>query len=151
MEKSSSTGPSASSKHSFPSLLYANIPSNKNLSPKCPKRFLVDFSYQTKLSRTFHVTVSAKKLTVTSFSRSREGSVDGAKCSFLRTHCLMIFSLSRMEPTLDSGVPDEVRAVFDLEKIKDRRQKALKDNIHLECSPLWGPSPSWHLECIDKE
>ena len=115
VEKSSSTGPSASSKHSFPSLLYANIPSNKNLSPKCPNRFLVDFNYQPKLSRMFRVTVSAKKLTVTSFSRSREGSVDGAKCSFLRTHCLMILSLSRMEPTLDSGVPDEVRTVFGLE------------------------------------
>ena len=63
----------------------------------------------------------------------------------------MILSLSRMEPTLDSGVPDVVRTVFGLEGIKDRRQKASQDNIHLECSPLWGPSPSWHLECIDEE
>ena len=47
-------------------------------------------------------------LTVTSFSRSRDGKVDGAKCSFLRTHCLIIWSLSRTEVTLDSGEPDEV-------------------------------------------
>ena len=60
VEKSSSTGPSASSKHSFPSLLYVNIPSNKNLSPKCPNRFLVDFNYQSKLSRIFRVTLRAK-------------------------------------------------------------------------------------------
>ena len=45
---------------------------------------------------------------MTSFSRSRDGNVDGAKCSFLRTHCLIIRSLSRNEVTLDSGEPDEV-------------------------------------------
>lgn len=56
-----------------------------------------------------------------------------------------------MEPTLDSGVPDEVRAVFGLEGIKDCKQKTSRDNIHLECSPLWGPSPPWHLKCIDEE
>ena len=56
-----------------------------------------------------------------------------------------------MEPTLDSGEPDEVRTVLVLEGIKDRRQKASQDNIHLECSPLWGPSPLWHLECINEE
>ena len=63
----------------------------------------------------------------------------------------MILSLSLIEPTLDSGVPDEVRAVLGLERIKDCRQKASQDNIHLECSSLWRPSPSRHLECIDEE
>ncbi len=51
------------------------------------------------------------KLTVTSFSRSREGIVDGAKCSFLRTHCLMILSRSRIEATLESGVPENVNGI----------------------------------------
>ena len=63
----------------------------------------------------------------------------------------MMLSLSRMEPTLDSGVPDEVRTAFGLEGIKDCRQIASQDNIHFECSPLLGPSPSWHLECINEE
>jgi hypothetical protein len=33
--------------------------------------------------------------------------------------------------------------------IADRKPQ--KENIHLECSPLWGPIPLWHLECIEKE
>jgi len=56
-----------------------------------------------------------------------------------------------MEPTLDSGVPDEVSTALGLEEIKDCGQKASQDNIHLECSPLLGPSPSRHLERIDKK
>jgi hypothetical protein len=56
-----------------------------------------------------------------------------------------------METTLDSGVPDEVKTVFGLEEVKICKRKALQDNILLECSPLWGPSPSRHFECIDKK
>ena len=59
-----------------------------------------------------------KKLTVTSFSRSREGIVDGAKCSFLRTHCLMILSRSRIEATLESGVPENVNGIEILGRFK---------------------------------
>ena len=56
-----------------------------------------------------------------------------------------------MEPTLDSGVPDEVRTAFGLGGIKDGRQKASQDNLHLECTPLLGPSPSRHLKRVDEK
>jgi len=52
--------------------------------------------------------------TVTNFSRSLEGSVEGAKCSFRSTHCLMIESRSRTDVTRDSAVPDIVRGEFTL-------------------------------------
>lgn len=50
------------------------------------------------------------QLTVTKRSRSRDGRLDGAKCSFRNTHCLMMFSLSRLASTRDSADPDIVCA-----------------------------------------
>lgn len=44
-KKSSSTLPSASSMHSFPSLLWTSIPNSRNLSPARPKSCFVDLSY----------------------------------------------------------------------------------------------------------
>lgn len=41
--------------------------------------------------------------------------MDGAKCSFLRIHCLMMLSLSRIADTLDSGEPEIDKGVITLE------------------------------------
>lgn len=96
LDRSSSTLPSASSTHNRPSLLCASIPRSRKRSPTRPSNCLVDFS-------------------VTSRSRSRDGSVDGAKCSFRRTLCFMMFSLLRADITRESGEPAIVRGPVALE------------------------------------
>ena len=45
------------------------------------------------------------RLAVKRCSLSRLGMVDGAKCSFLRMVCLMMFRRSRMASIRDSAVP----------------------------------------------
>ena len=51
VEKSRTTEPSASSRQSFPSLLYANMPRRRNLSPDLPSSCLVDFNWSTAIQR----------------------------------------------------------------------------------------------------
>ena len=55
-------------------------------------------------------------LTVTRRSRSREGNVEGAKCSLRSTHCLIMFNLLRMARTLVSGEPEEASLAVCLKK-----------------------------------
>jgi hypothetical protein len=89
------------------------------------------------------------RLTVTSRSLSRDGRVDGAKCSFRITHCLMINSLSRMDCIRDSGEPEMVKGVDTLVKFRALGDSAQKIHRPLKCSIFLRPMPQWHLESVD--
>jgi hypothetical protein len=57
---------------------------------------------------------------VTNRSRSRDGRVDGAKCSLRRTLCFMILRRLRTDSTRDSADPETVRGC---EALLDRNIK----------------------------
>ena len=90
LDKSRATLPSASSTQSLPSLLCASIPRSRNRSLARPSSCFVDFS-------------------VTKRSRSRDGRVDGAKCSLRRTLCLIMLSRLRRDSTRESAEPEMLR------------------------------------------
>lgn len=56
--------------------------------------------------------------TVTRCSRSREGNVEGEKCSLRSTVCLMICSLLRADVMRDSAVPDIVGGTEHLQTLR---------------------------------
>lgn len=56
--------------------------------------------------------------TVTRCSRSREGNVEGEKCSLRSTACLMMWSLLRTEVMRDSAVPEIVGCTEDLRTLR---------------------------------
>ena len=78
-------------------------------------------------------------------SLSRLGIVDGAKCSFLRIVCLMMFRRSRMASIRDSAVPNTVnewRALWNKTLTTENSCMCLFwEGLLLETSPFWRPMP----------
>ena len=153
-EKSSWTLPSWSSRHSFPSLEWASIPNNRNLSPARPSSCFVDLNCDTWLERV-HLSLSGWSLTVNRCSRSREGIVDGEKWSFRKMTCLMTLYRFRIAFTRESAEPISDRGPLFLRSTFQRTYRHQVErpgqDLLFESAPFRRPIPLGHIECVDDE
>lgn len=130
--RSSSTLPSASSTHNLPSLLWESMPKSKNRSPALPRSCFVDFS-------------------VTRCWRSRDGNVEGAKCSLRRTLCLIILSLFRTDRTRESAEPEMLKGPEALKSLNcELIQEESIDNLLFKATALYRPVPERHIKRVDE-
>lgn len=139
-DTSSTTLPSKSSKHSFPSGVCARTPRRRKESTLFarPRRSFVE-----------------RKRSGASLSRLRNAA--GAKCSFRRTVCRMTCRRSRYSRARESAVPAMPGFRVSLrEEVAGRRVRGWKSaegekgGVLREGHTRIGPSPPWHLECRHK-